>query len=226
MPIINFTHDRSRVPADAVALRETIEHRTHWNTNEPLYGPFVLYTWHTHVGLCLADREVNGRDDSDFYMKVWNEEKGAPEEIMFASTRGWSYPAMGSSVDATPEVRAKYEAYQAAMREESRKRHEARSQAIPVKGKAVKLVRKHKVKGEQFQAGDEGVVIWFGDQRNFGPALRYPVRDPNAGLRAQLHSAYGDLREGKRVGVRFKDGRTAFMAATLVEVVGSEGAFK
>src|ERR1700748_532986 len=67
-----------------------------------------LILWHTHVGLCLADRSYNGFDDSDFYMLVWNEEKGEAEEICFATTRGWSYPAYGSWVDATDEVKAKY----------------------------------------------------------------------------------------------------------------------
>lgn len=72
----------------------------------------VLYaTIHTHVGKCLSEREHNMRDDSDFYMTVWNDEKNAPESICFASTRGWSYPCMGSFVDATDEVKAKYESY-------------------------------------------------------------------------------------------------------------------
>jgi hypothetical protein len=74
-------------------------------------GPSAYWTWETHKGLCLADREMNGYDDSDFYMTVWNAETGAPEEILFASTRGWSYPSYASYVDATPEVRAAYEAY-------------------------------------------------------------------------------------------------------------------
>ena len=69
----------------------------------------VLYT--THHGLCLHSRERNMHDDSDFFMTVWNVEKGAPEEICFASTRGWSYPCYGSDVDATPEVQAAYEAW-------------------------------------------------------------------------------------------------------------------
>ena len=65
----------------------------------------------THRGLCLMDRERNMRDDSDFYMTVWNPVTKCPQEIMFATTRGWSYPCYNSSVDATPEVRAEYEAY-------------------------------------------------------------------------------------------------------------------
>jgi hypothetical protein len=65
----------------------------------------------TYIGKCLRDREMNGRDDSDFYMLVWDDELNAPKEICYATTRGWSYPCYGSFVDATPEVKAKYEAY-------------------------------------------------------------------------------------------------------------------
>lgn len=72
----------------------------------------VLFT--SHHGLCIADYEHNGHEDSDFYMIVWNEDKQAAEHIMFATTRGWSYPCMGSSPDATPEIMAKYNAWELA----------------------------------------------------------------------------------------------------------------
>jgi hypothetical protein len=74
-------------------------------------GPCAYWTRLSHQGLCLKDRERNGYDDSDFFMTVWNPEKQAPEEIMFATTRGWSYPCYGSAVDATPDVKAAYEAW-------------------------------------------------------------------------------------------------------------------
>jgi hypothetical protein len=41
-------------------------------------------------------------------------------EICFASTRGWSSPLIGSHVDATPAVRAKYKVWLAARRAEVR----------------------------------------------------------------------------------------------------------
>lgn len=65
----------------------------------------------THEGLCLIDTERNMYDDSDFYMTVWNPVTKRPSNIMFATTRGWSYPCYNSWVDATPEVRAEYKAY-------------------------------------------------------------------------------------------------------------------
>jgi hypothetical protein len=67
----------------------------------------------THQGLCLVERERNMYDDSDFFMTVWDPVSKVPHEIMFATTRGWSYPCYNSSVDATPEVRAEYNAYMA-----------------------------------------------------------------------------------------------------------------
>ncbi|WP_176329008.1 hypothetical protein [Burkholderia vietnamiensis] len=66
--------------------------------------------YETHHGLCLYEREYNGYDDSDFYMTYWDESQGKPIEVMVATTRGWS--PMGSRVDATPEVQAKYQAWQ------------------------------------------------------------------------------------------------------------------
>lgn len=77
-------------------------------------GPSVYWTYESHHGLCLEDREINGYDDSDWYMIVWNPEKGEPERIFFASTRGWSYPCYASSPCATPEVRAEYQAWEEA----------------------------------------------------------------------------------------------------------------
>ncbi len=73
---------------------------------DPEKGVVVLY--HTHRGLCLFETERNGYDDSDFFMTVWNPEKKAPEGIMFATTRGWSYPCLASHPDATAEVQAQY----------------------------------------------------------------------------------------------------------------------
>lgn len=66
----------------------------------------------TYVGACLSDSERNGRDDSDFYMRVWDEKEQTVKSILFASTRGWSYPCMASRPDATPETLAKVAAWE------------------------------------------------------------------------------------------------------------------
>lgn len=69
----------------------------------------VIYE--SHHGLCLSKRENNGYDDSDFYMTVWNPETQTPQEICFASTRGWTYPCYGSRVDASETTLAAYAKY-------------------------------------------------------------------------------------------------------------------
>lgn len=121
MAIIRFDFKPSEIPADAVNVQASHRqagystYRRNEETGQYEYlecpGPCGLWTWDTHVGLCLSDFERNGYDDSDFIMVVWNPEKGAPEQICFASTRGWSYPSYGSKPDATPEVRAAYDAW-------------------------------------------------------------------------------------------------------------------
>lgn len=65
----------------------------------------ALVLWDEYVGLCLSDYERNGYDDSDFFMEIWSPEAQAVETILFATTRGWTYPSYGSRPDATPEVR-------------------------------------------------------------------------------------------------------------------------
>lgn len=92
------------------------------------YGPFAYWVRPTFVGCCLQERENNGYHDSDFFMLVWDEEQQAARWIEFASTRGWCYPLFGSRVDATPEVRAKYDAWRTQCAVEQRKR-DRRAQA-------------------------------------------------------------------------------------------------
>lgn len=85
----------------------------------------VYYTKLEYVGCCISDYEVNGYSDSDWYMRVWDEKDQCVKTLCFASTRGWSYPCYGSSPDATPEVLAKVEAWQAAQKA----KHEAEDKA-------------------------------------------------------------------------------------------------
>lgn len=85
-----------------------------YNRKDDIERGCVVVLYRTHHGLCLFERERNMRDDSDFFMTVWNPETGEAEEHMFATTRGWSYPCFASAVDATPEVRAAYDVWKAA----------------------------------------------------------------------------------------------------------------
>lgn len=233
MAIVHFTFQRSEVPAGAVNVKGSIqayEREERGPDFKPTglvhYGPFPLWTWETHNGLCLFEREHNMRDDSDFHMYVWNEEKQDVDDIMFASTRGWSYPSMASYVDATPEIKAKYAAL-VAKREEAERVFQAERRAhlaatTPNKGTRVKLVRNAKHKGETFAKGLIGTVTWFGkDQFKVGRSSRY-MTGMQASIAKQLHARYGDPRENMRVGVRFEDGRTAFLNAQAVEVTQDE----
>lgn len=96
MPIINITNQKQEsYPSGAYSpLGES-------------YGKHIVL-FESHHGLCIRDFERNMYDDSDFFMVVWNEEKKCAEQIMFATTRGWTYPAYHSSPDATSEVMEKY----------------------------------------------------------------------------------------------------------------------
>jgi hypothetical protein len=152
----------------------------------------------THVGLVLSMREANGYDDSDFYATFWNDEKGAPESIMYASTRGWTYPN-GASVDATDEVKAKYAAYSAKLAAERKAEREAAEAAMPAKGKKAKTVRN--VKGKHaIEAGVTGTIFWVGEDRF-----------------AKSYSAFAPKK--LRVGFEAADGRKVFIAGDAVEVI-------
>lgn len=115
MAIIRFTNSYNNVPEGAQNVK-FIEpgfniHSEPEDTFTRSFGPYCNITWEENIGLCLVDYERNGYDDSDFHMIVWNEEENKPEDICYATTRGWTYPSYGSYVDATPEIQAKYDAY-------------------------------------------------------------------------------------------------------------------
>ena len=144
MSIINFTNagdtdfrDGAYCPLDR------------YNSPEDRARNGGISLWETHVGLCLSEREANYYDDSDFYMTVWNPEKGAAEEIMFATTRGWSYPAMGSFTDATPEVWATYEVW----------REKKRAESIAIGRKKKSVIIRAARKNEVEVAGKIGVPV-------------------------------------------------------------------
>ena len=150
-----------------------------------------LYMKSSHVGLVLSLRERNGYDDSDFYALIWNPEKGAPEEIEYATTRGWTYPN-GAAVDATPEVLAAYEEYLAKKRAEYDALRAAEEAKKPTKGKSVKVVR-----GRKVPKGTQGRVFWYGTGSKYMGG------------------------EETRVGIESNTGEKFFLPAAYVEVVTS-----
>lgn len=162
----------------------------------------------THVGLVLETRERNGYNDSDFYAVVWNPEKGKTEHIEYGTTRFWTYPN-SASVDATPEVRAAYEAWQTQCREAERARSEAERAKMPDVGKRVRIIG-----GRKVPKGTECEVFWFGKD-SFQEARSRRYANPYASL---LGFHYHP--EEYRVGVRLLNGNKVFVSAKHVEIIG------
>jgi len=103
-------------------------------TEKQYDGPFkgeewpvtrLYWTKKKYEGRVLKEWEHNGAWDSDFFCLIWDDEKGEPFTVMFATTRGWTYPLFATSVDADAETLAKYEAWQ----KEQRARHRAQQRA-------------------------------------------------------------------------------------------------
>ena len=111
----------------------------------------------THTGLVLSVGERNGYDDSDFYAVVWDEAAGKPVDVTYASTRYWSRDT-SAFIDATPEVRAKADAWYA---------EAARVAAVAAAEREAKRVCRGRlvqvVKGRKVPVGLVGEVIWMGD---------------------------------------------------------------
>lgn len=159
-----------------------------------------IYTVESHKGLVLGLREMNGRDDSNFYATVWNDEKGAPEEVLYASTRGWTYPN-GAAIDATDDVKFKYAVYREKRMAAARASEATRKAAEPTPGKRAKTVRA--VKGKNaIEAGVTGTVFWLGADK-FAPR------------------AYYGAAPKMRVGFEADDGRKVFLPASAVEVIAA-----
>jgi len=115
-------------------------------------GKVIMWTYETHHGLCISDRERNSYDDSDWYMLIWDAEKQEPFEICFATTRGWAYPCYGSQPDATFEVMAAYNAWVARRDHNSKLAADRIAAKTPAPGKLVEVIAGRKFKrGSQFE---------------------------------------------------------------------------
>jgi hypothetical protein len=122
-----------------------------------------LYMEISHIGKVLEEGEINGRDDSDFYAVVWDDETGGTKRITYASTRGWTYPN-SCTVDATDEIRAKYNELMENARKINLARRLREEAMRPAIGKMVRVV-----KGRKVPVGETGSIFWFGaDNYNRG----------------------------------------------------------
>lgn len=167
---------------------------------------FMETTW---VGCVVSLGEHNHYDDSDFFAMVWDDSAGMLREVEYATTRGWSYPN-GASVDATPEVLSKVEAWRQSVRDAANARREAEKAAFPSRGKRVRVVR-----GRKLAHGLEGEVFWIGPNK-FDRSARY--RNPLAEA-----MGFHEFDKGRfRVGIRFLDGTKEFTAASNVDVVAAD----
>jgi hypothetical protein len=120
-----------------------------------------------YTGKVLATYEKNGYDDSDFYAVVETDEPGVFTTVQYATTRAWTY-LNGATVDATPEVVARYEAFRKGLAEEVRQQQaEAAKRELKV-GATVTVDRPRSKKN-----GVTGVVKWvglnqYGRHRDYG----------------------------------------------------------
>jgi hypothetical protein len=215
MPIINMavgkTEEEARtemLSKNGANLRSMTTPASHYvgtdEAGKSIYETrdMTIWLYDTHIGLCLEDRERNGRDDSDFYMLVWNPEKGIIESHEFASTRGWSYPCYGSRPDATEETKAAATEYLRARYLDAIKSKNFSDARTPVHGRNVKVIKSFKNKGIQVEAGTLGDIFWTGMSKNFSGS-RWFHPEPMIGLRAV-------------------DGTRSFTKAANVEVLNPE----
>lgn len=113
----------------------------------------------TYEGAVLSTWERNGYDDSDFYATVWDDEAGEVKDVMFATTRGWTY-ANSATVDATDEVKAKADAWYRERLAHTLKANAEREAEFPEKGDVVVVV-----KGRKVPKGTVGRIFWKGEDR-------------------------------------------------------------
>ena len=187
---IASSKEEAKSKKDAVNIRPCVGYGESANR-------FWLYD--THVGLCVAEREMNGYNDSDFYMTVYEPETNSFKEIEFATTRGWSYPCLTSRVDASPEIMEKYKQYLEQLRKERIVAFEALKAKNPTKGKTVKVIRgrKHKDKvGVIFWRGVNKFRTYYRNGYNRPESLfnqRLGIEDNNTGERFFVPADYAEV---------------------------------
>ena len=137
----------------------------------PLYTPVysdtrdgghaeILETKETYVGKVLETYEENGRDDSDFYAVVWDDETNCLRHKLYATTRFYSN-GYGAKIDATEEVVAKATAERKERFLQSEVEKDEEKAKTVAKGKKVEVVSGRKNRGAI------GEVFWVGNPEKF-----------------------------------------------------------
>ena len=175
-------------------------------SQSPNTGRWGQWMAEVYRGQVVGLRERNGYDDSDFFAIVFDGEEA--REIMYATTRGWTYPA-GASIDASDELMEKYREYK---REKARQWQEhirAEKAKIPYEGKTVQFKRSAtKRQKYQYKKGDTGKVFWFGQDRY--QRVYHGTKNQITGVEFPWYY---------RIGVLLANGTRVFAAATTVEVI-------
>jgi hypothetical protein len=131
----------------------------------------------SHEGLVVGEKY--GREErvmSDVYdivyrCTVWNPEKGC-SEVVYLGCADLSLTTTVVTVDAPPEIRALFEAEQAALKAQRERQEQARAEAAererelaawhrPEKGKVMQVVR-----GRKVRKGTIGRVFWMDNMQN------------------------------------------------------------
>jgi len=186
--IINIASKLSDIPQRAIFIR--------FHRDSSSHG---YWTYGTYYRKCVRDREANHYNDSDFYMTVFDEEKDCFKEIEYATTRAWTYPAMGSNVDATDELKERYAKVQAAIAAHYKKLREEAEAKRPAKGKRVRVVKGRK------HVGKEGKVFWQGANQ----------------FRTYYKNGYNKPSDdcNQRLGIQQDDGTKFFVPFQYAEVI-------
>lgn len=156
----------------------------------------------TYAGRVIETREMNGRDDSDFYALVWDDETESIVRVDYATTRGWTYPNW-ATVDADEATLVKVFAFRKAAAERVAAAIAAEEAKVPRKGRMVKVI-----KGRKVPIGTVAEVGWFGKDRY--------ARIPRNRVFFDMY-----VPEEHRVGLRI-DGEMVFTSAANVEVLINE----
>ena len=120
----------------------------------------ILETKETYVGKVLETYEENGRDDSDFYAVVWDDETDSLIHKQYATTRFYSN-GYGAKIDATEEVIAK------ATAERKKRFLKSAIEADEEKAKTVANGKKVEVVSGRKNRGAIGEVFWVGNPDKF-----------------------------------------------------------
>jgi ribosomal protein S4E len=110
---------------------------------------------------------------------VWDDETCSPKIETVAwdcGHNGWNAEGNFATVDATPEVLAKYEAYEVARNAAIAKRKEEENARKLENGKVVRVVG-----GRKVALGTTGKIFWMGADKFNRNATRIGIKD-NAGV--------------------------------------------